>query len=76
MTLAREAQAREDFVTAKNLLSSIVAITKSQAPDRPVDTDNPAATRPGYLQEQATNSGRSAARRLRDPGRTRTGHDE
>ena len=37
MTLAREAQAREDFVTAKNLLSSIVAITKSQAPERPVE---------------------------------------
>jgi hypothetical protein len=37
MTLAREAQAREDFTTAKSLLSSIVALMKSQAPDRPVD---------------------------------------
>jgi hypothetical protein len=37
MTLAREAQTRGDLVTAKNLLSSIVAITKSQAPDRPVE---------------------------------------
>jgi hypothetical protein len=37
MTLAREAQVRGDFATAKNLLSSIIAITKSQAPDRPVD---------------------------------------
>jgi hypothetical protein len=37
MTLAREAQAREDFATAKSLLSSIVTLIKSQAPDRPVD---------------------------------------
>ncbi|MGQ0593077.1 MAG: tetratricopeptide repeat-containing protein [Gammaproteobacteria bacterium] len=37
MTLAREAQAREDFATAKSLLSSIVALMKSQAPERPVD---------------------------------------
>jgi hypothetical protein len=37
MTLAREAQAREDFATAKSLLSSIVALAKKQSPDRPVD---------------------------------------
>ena len=37
MTLAREAQVREDFVTAKSLLNSIVALMKSQSPDRPVD---------------------------------------
>jgi hypothetical protein len=37
MTLAREAQAREDFATAKSLLSSIVALIRSQSPDRPVD---------------------------------------
>ena len=37
MTLARDAQAREDFVTAKSLLGSIVALMKSQATDRPVD---------------------------------------
>jgi hypothetical protein len=37
MTLAREAQAREDFATAKSLLGSIVALMKSQSPGRPVD---------------------------------------
>ena len=37
MPLAREAQAKGDLVTAKNLLSSIVTVIKSQAPDRPVD---------------------------------------
>jgi hypothetical protein len=37
MTLAREAQAREDFVTAKSLLGSIVALRRNQTTDRLVD---------------------------------------
>lgn len=37
MALAREAQAKGDFVTAKNLLTTIVTVAKSQVPARPVD---------------------------------------
>jgi hypothetical protein len=36
-TLAREAAAREDYATAKSLLSSIVALAEKQSPNRPVD---------------------------------------
>jgi hypothetical protein len=38
MTLAREAQAREDFATARDLLNVVVAAIKRESPDRPVDT--------------------------------------
>lgn len=37
MALAREAQANGDFATAKNLLTTIVTVAKSQVPARPVD---------------------------------------
>lgn len=37
MKLAREAQSREDFVTAKSLLDSIVTLMKAQSPDRPIE---------------------------------------
>ena len=37
MALAREAQVKGDFATAKNLLTTIVTVAKSQVPDRPVD---------------------------------------
>lgn len=37
MALAREAQAKGDFATAKNLLTTIVTVAKSQVPARPVD---------------------------------------
>jgi len=37
MALAREAQTKGDFATAKNLLTTIVTVAKSQMPARPVD---------------------------------------
>ena len=37
MALAREAQVKGDFATAKNLLTTIVTVAKSQVPARPVD---------------------------------------
>ncbi|MGI8955649.1 MAG: tetratricopeptide repeat-containing protein [Chthoniobacterales bacterium] len=37
MTLARDAQTKGDFATAKNLLTTIVTVAKNQVPARPVD---------------------------------------
>ena len=37
MALAREAQVKGDFATAKNLLTTIITVAKSQVPARPVD---------------------------------------